>query len=144
MAKMLENEVIAKKGENERLFNGNTVRQEINRLAAELRDIETRHAKGVAEFSLGATDRPSGRVWFVNKTRKTVLIEIAKGTTYRIGSGQERLVSLPPGKFTYRLAWELPGNDFGMEHTFEARSDRPRTLPIVDPVLSVGAASSMK
>jgi hypothetical protein len=73
-----------------------------------------------------------------------VLIEIAKGTTYRIGSGQERLVSLPPGKFTYRLAWESPEGNFGMEHTFEARSDRPRTLPIVDPVLPVGAASSMK
>ena len=143
IAKILENEAIAKKGENERLFNGNTVRQEINRLAAELRDIETRHAKAVVEFSLGATDRTSGRVWFVNKTRKTVLIEIAKGTTYRIGSGQERLVSLPPGKFTYRLAWESPGGNFGMEHASEARSDRARTLPIVDPVLPVGAASSM-
>jgi hypothetical protein len=47
-------ETIAKKGENERLYNGNTVRQEINRLAAELRDTETRHVRAVAEFPLGA------------------------------------------------------------------------------------------
>jgi hypothetical protein len=144
IAKMLENEAIAKKGENERLFNGNTVRQEINRLAAELRDIEARHAKAVTEFRLGATDRPSGRVWFVNKTRKPVLIEIANRTTYRIGSGQERLVLFQPGKFTYRLAWESSEGNFGMEHTFEALPDRARTLPIIDPVIPVGAASSMK
>jgi len=144
IATMLDNDAIAKKGENERLSNGNTVRQEINRLAAELRDFETRRAKAVAEFSLGAADRPSGRVWFVNKTRETVLIEIAKGATYRIGSGQERLFSLPPGKFTYRLAWESRGGNYGLEHTSEALPDRPRTLTMMDPGMPLGAASSMK
>src|SRR5262249_57266418 len=44
IATKLENEAIAKKGANERLVNGNTVRQEINRLATELRDFETRRA----------------------------------------------------------------------------------------------------
>src|SRR5205823_2931246 len=129
--------------ENERLFNGNTVRQEINRLAAELRDFETRRVNTPTEFSLGAADKESGRVWFVNKTRETLLIEIAKGATYRIGSGQERLFSLPSGNFTYRLAWESRGGNFGLEHTSEALPDRPRTLTIIDPGMPLGAANSM-
>jgi hypothetical protein len=144
VATMLEKEAIAKKGENVRLSNGNTIRQEINRLAAELRDLEKRHASARAETSFGAADKPTGRVWLVNKTRDTVLIEIDNAATYRIGSGQERLVSLPPGKFTYRLAWESLGGTFGSDYTSEALLDRPRTLTVVDPRMPVGAASSMK
>src|SRR5262249_5136525 len=115
-----------------------------HRLGMELRDFETQRANAVAELSLGAADRPSGRVWFVNKARETVLIEIAKGVTYRIGSGQERLFSLPSGKFTYRLAWESRGGNFGLEHASEAPPDRPRTLTIIDPGMPLGAASSIK
>jgi hypothetical protein len=137
VATTLENEAIAKKGENERLSNGNTVRQEINRLAAELRDQEKRHASAMADISVGGADKPSGQVWFVNKTRETVLIEIGKGAIYRIPSGQERSFSLPPGKFTYRLAWESQGSNFGLDHASEALLERPLTL-------TIGTASSMK
>jgi hypothetical protein len=144
VATMLENEAIAKKGDNERLFNGNTVRQEIERLASELRDLEKKRASASADFSPDAADKPSGRVWLVNKTRETVLIEIGTGPTYRIGSGQERLVSLPPGKFTYRLAWDSQGGNFGSDHTFEALLERPRTLTVVDPRMSAGSSNSMK
>jgi hypothetical protein len=141
---MLENEAIARKGDNERMSNGNTIRQEINRLATELRDLEQRRATAMADVSIDAADKASGRVWLVNKTRKTVLFEIGKGATYRIDSGQERLVSLPLGKFTYRLAWESQGSNFGSEHTSEALLERPRTLSVVDPRLTDGATGSMK
>jgi hypothetical protein len=144
VATTLENEAIAKKGENERLFNGNTVRQEISRLAVELRDLEKRRASTMVEISVGGADKPSGQVWFVNKTRETVLIEIGKAATYRIRSGQERSFSLPPGKFTYRLAFESQDGNFGLDHTSEALLERPRTLTILDPGLPLDAASSMK
>ena len=137
VATTLENEAIARKGEAERLFNGNTVRQEINRLAAELRDLEKRHASITANISVGGADKPSGQVWFVNKTQETVLIDVGNGATYRIRSGQERSLSFPPGKFTYRLAWESQGGNFGLDYTSEAFLDRPQTL-------TIGTTSSMK
>ena len=80
--------------------------QDIQAIKKDLRDLKRRVGDGTTtalrpEFD-SATYRGQGRVRFINEYPEEMSV-VVNGRAYRLLPGQERLVAVPPGDFTYQV-----------------------------------------
>ena len=80
--------------------------QDIQAIRKDLRDLKRRVADGSTtalrpEYD-SATYRGQGRVRFINEFPEEISV-LVNGRAYRLPPGQERLVAVPPGDFTYQV-----------------------------------------
>ena len=80
--------------------------KDIQEIKKDLRDLKRRVEGGTTtalrpEFD-SATARGQGRVRFINEIGEDISVVI-NGRPFRLSPGQERLLTVPPGEFTYQV-----------------------------------------
>jgi hypothetical protein len=80
---------------------------DVRDIKREIRDLKRRLENGSTSTALrpdydSVVDRDRGRVRFINEFREEMSV-VLNGRSYRLLPGEERLISVPSGSFTYQV-----------------------------------------
>jgi hypothetical protein len=75
------------------------IKKDIREIKRKLNDTSS---TSLRPSTLGENERGNGRVRFINEFNEEMSVML-NGRSYRLLPGQERLLSVPPGEFTYQV-----------------------------------------